>query len=90
MKNTFSSHSRKFLTTDEIKKILNTLEPLTVRERIINHRLKIERADVIIPATKIFIGLMDYCEISRVYVPGGGLSDGLILQLHKKQLMLNV
>lgn len=84
MKSTFSTATEKYLTIDKIKNILETLEPLKIKDRVSLYHLKLERADVIVPAAKIFIDLMEYCRINKVYVPGGGLSDGLILQLHKK------
>lgn len=84
MKSLFSTATEKYLTIDKIKNILELIEPLKIKDRISMYRLKLERADVIVPAAKIFIDLMEYCKINKVYVPGGGLSDGLILQLHKK------
>lgn len=84
MKSVFTTATEKYLTIEKIKNILELIEPLKIQDRISLYRLKLERADVIVPATKIFIDLMEYCKINRVYVPGGGLSDGLILQLHKK------
>ncbi len=85
LKSTFTNPSRDYIELQELKNILTLLEPLDIHSRIIRFKLRPDRADVIIPASKIFINLMDYCHINKVHIPGGGLSDGIILELHKKR-----
>ena len=41
-----------------------------------------DRADVIIPATKIFLSAMKHSEIEKIIVPQIGLSDGIIHLLY--------
>lgn len=85
LKSTFTNPSQEFIRLKELKKILSLLEPLEIHSRISQYRLRPDRADVIIPALKIFIRLMEFCKIDKVYIPGGGLSDGIILELHRQK-----
>jgi exopolyphosphatase/guanosine-5'-triphosphate,3'-diphosphate pyrophosphatase len=54
--------------------------------------LKPDRADVIVPAAKIFLTIMKNADIEKVYVPQIGLSDGLVHEMYensKKKLINN-
>lgn len=85
MKNTFTSPTVDYLRVNDVKTIHDVLLPLSISERIRKYNLRPDRADVIVPAAEIFYNLMKYTDISKVYVPGGGLSDGIVLELHKNQ-----
>ena len=61
-----------------IKSIKKMLTSLTFNERIRGLHLRPDRADVIVPATDIFISVMKWAGIKYIYVPQVGLSDGLI------------
>jgi exopolyphosphatase/guanosine-5'-triphosphate,3'-diphosphate pyrophosphatase len=63
---------------------LDQLKPLSVRERIDNFQLKPDRADVIVPALEIYLYIMNIIKSQEIFVPKVGLSDGVILDLHKK------
>ena len=43
-----------------------------------------DRADVIVPAAKIFLGIMKAGDIHEIIVPQIGLADGIIHQLHEQ------
>ena len=60
---------------DEVKDIYNRLKALSVEERIEQFRLKADRADVIIPASEIFITIADALGCDRVQVPNICLAD---------------
>ena len=45
-----------------------------------------DRADVIIPALKIYIFAMKWSGAEYVYVPKVGLSDGIIRSLYNEKL----
>jgi exopolyphosphatase / guanosine-5'-triphosphate,3'-diphosphate pyrophosphatase len=64
----------------EINKFLNFY---TVDERIRILGLNPDRADVIIPASEIFIKIMKWSGAKQVIVPTIGISDGIIRQLYK-------
>lgn len=74
----------KHLSYDKLKGIYEMLNSYTYQERIERLDLKPDRADVIVPAAKIFLTVMKTSDIERIYVPQIGLSDGLIHELYDK------
>jgi exopolyphosphatase/guanosine-5'-triphosphate,3'-diphosphate pyrophosphatase len=66
----------------DLDKILKKLKSLTYEERISEMGLNPDRADVIVPATEIFMSLLQWGNIPKVLVPKFGLSDGLIIEMH--------
>ncbi len=58
------------------------LASYTLQERIERLDLKPDRADVIVPAAKIFLTVMKNAEIEKVFVPQIGLSDGLVHEMY--------
>jgi len=80
--------SNEKISLKNIKSLFDTLVKMSYDERIMNLKLKPDRADVIVPACEIYIRLMEYAEIEDMIVPKIGLSDGMILNLYsswKKQ-----
>lgn len=65
------------------------LESYTLQERIEVLGLNADRADVIIPAAKIFLTVMKAADIKQIYVPQIGMSDGLIHLLYENHLARN-
>jgi exopolyphosphatase / guanosine-5'-triphosphate,3'-diphosphate pyrophosphatase len=72
----------KHLTYERIKAMHDMLSSYTYEERITILGLKPDRADVIIPASKIFLTAMKHADIEKVYVPQIGLSDGIVHLLY--------
>ena len=58
------------------------LKEMSYEDRISELSLNPDRADVIIPATKIYLSAMKWSNARRIYVPKIGLSDGIIKSLH--------
>ncbi|MDO8999909.1 MAG: exopolyphosphatase [Bacteroidota bacterium] len=77
----------KHLSYDRLKGIYDMLCSYTYKERIERLDLKPDRADVIVPAAKIFLTIMKHADIEKVYVPQVGLSDGLVHQMYEKSLI---
>ena len=73
----------KHLSYDKLKSIYEMLCSYTYQERIELLGMKPDRADVIIPASKIFLTIMKNADIEKVYVPQVGLSDGLVHQMYE-------
>lgn len=65
-----------------IQRLLEVLKNLSYDERISEMGLRPDRADVIIPATELFLLAMDYSGCKEVIVPKVGLVDGIIHQLY--------
>ncbi|MFO0355921.1 MAG: exopolyphosphatase [Sphingobacteriaceae bacterium] len=74
----------KHLSYDKLKGLYEMLNSYTYQERIERLDLKPDRADVIVPAAKIFLTVMKTADIERIYVPQIGLSDGLVHELYEK------
>ncbi|MEM7551191.1 MAG: phosphatase [Bacteroidota bacterium] len=65
----------------EIQDMLNSYSP---QERIFQLRLNPDRADVILPASDIYINVMRWCNSSNILVPQVGLMDGVINHLYHR------
>lgn len=62
------------------------LKNMSYDERILELSLNPDRADVIIPATKIYLCAMKWSGATKLYVPKIGLSDGIIKTLYQENL----
>lgn len=60
------------------------LQSFTYEERITQLNLNHDRADVIVPAAKIYLSAMKWTRARRIYVPKIGLSDGIIKSLYQE------
>ena len=65
----------------ELKMLYDMLKKMTFEERIKNFKLNPYRADVIIPALKIFLTISKLCGAPNLIVPQVGLVDGIIAKL---------
>ena len=74
----------KPVTAKKLAEICDQLSSYTYEERIRVFKLRPDRADVIIPASKIYLSVMKWAGIKKLYVPQIGLSDGIIHVLHEK------
>lgn len=68
----------KPLTYFYLTTLFNRLNKLSYEERITELDLNQDRADVIIPATRIYLSAMKWSNAKYIYVPKIGLSDGII------------
>lgn len=66
----------------EMKVLYEALKDLSYEERISNYKLNTYRADVIIPALKIYLAVAKTCKVSEIYVPKVGVVDGLVRKLY--------
>lgn len=58
------------------------LSSLTYEQRISELGLNTDRADVIIPATRIYLNAMKWSGARQIYVPKIGLSDGIVKAMY--------
>lgn len=72
-----------------IKNQLEFLSNLTYEERIIKLDLNPDRADVIIPATKIYLSIMEWSGANKIFVPKIGLADGIVKNLYFENSEVN-
>ncbi len=69
------------LTYNKLKSIYNHLNSYSLKERIQVLDLNQDRADVIIPASEIYLSVMKWASIKTIFVPKVGLVDGIIVSL---------
>ncbi len=74
----------KPLSLISLNVIYKELESLSYEERMINFELNPDRADVILPAARIYLKALEWSGGQNIYVPKVGLSDGMIKYLYKK------
>lgn len=65
------------------------LKSYTYHERIYELQMNADRADVIIPATRIYLSAMKWSRAKNIYVPKIGLADGIIKTLYNQKLKQN-
>lgn len=58
------------------------LKQMTYEQRIAELGLNPDRADVIIPATKIYLSVMKWSDAKKIFVPKIGLADGIVKNLY--------
>ena len=64
---------------------MERLEGLTLEERVLQLDLNVDRADVIVPASQIFLTVMKSCKAQKVHVPKIGLSDGIVRTIYHER-----
>lgn len=74
------------ILTKELKEIHGVMQSMSIEERILKYQFKEDRADVIVPACEIYLFIAKYLNCKEYFVPKIGLSDGMIYNLHQKQL----
>ncbi|CAM1333774.1 exopolyphosphatase / guanosine-5'-triphosphate,3'-diphosphate pyrophosphatase [Tenacibaculum aestuariivivum] len=62
------------------------LKKMSYKDRISELSLNPDRADVIVPATKIYLSAMKWSGARKIFVPKIGLSDGIIKSLYFNKL----
>ena len=75
----------KPLSVIKLNQIFLELESLSYEDRIVKFELNPDRADVIIPAARIYLKALEWSGGQRIYVPKFGLSDGMIKYMHKNK-----
>jgi exopolyphosphatase/guanosine-5'-triphosphate,3'-diphosphate pyrophosphatase len=72
----------KPLTVMYLKAQYQFLKQMTYEQRISELGLNPDRADVIIPATKIYLSVMKWSGAKKIYVPKIGLADGIVKNIY--------
>lgn len=65
-----------------LQELYDQLSPLTPEQRMKEFSLKTDRADVIVPAARIFLTIAETVKAQYVHVPVIGLADGIIDSLY--------
>ena len=74
----------KTMTIDELKNIAAYVSSFTFEERVHKLRLNTDRADVIVPASSIYLAAMECAGCPSIFVPDLGLKDGILQMLYDR------
>ena len=74
----------KALTLELLRDYYKEFSNLSLSQRITLHKLREDRADVIVPALLIYINVMRWADAEEIFVPKIGLADGLIHNLYEE------
>jgi exopolyphosphatase/guanosine-5'-triphosphate,3'-diphosphate pyrophosphatase len=77
----------KPLTYFYLTSYYNMLQTYSYEERISELDLNQDRADVIIPATRIYLSAMKWSGAKDIYVPKIGLADGIIKSMYNDTIL---
>ncbi len=83
----YGMQGKIYLTPATLKKVMAYIDGLSMAERVRDLGLKPDRADVIVPALRIYINALKWAGIDKIYVPKQGLSDGIVNSLYKSYKM---
>lgn len=76
-------HPLSFATLNDM---YQNLRSFSLKERITLMKLNPDRADVIVPASEIYLSVMKWASVKHIYVPRVGMADGIIQVLIDKNL----
>lgn len=79
--------SKDPVTIHQLDSLVKTLEGLSLEERLIRFPIKEDRADVIVPAMQIYTFVLNSMNLTEVFVPKMGLSDGVLLDLYRDKTL---
>lgn len=80
---------KESIPVKELRAFNAELRKLSLEERISEFQLRPDRADVIVPASDIFLKITKKLKCKELFVPKIGLSDGMIHQLNYKHNQKN-
>lgn len=70
------------ISLEVLELLYKKISSLSYDQRIVEYQMNPDRADVILPAFKIYLKAMRWSKISKIFVPKKGLCDGMIEELH--------
>ena len=75
---------KKHLSFTEMKALRAYIKTFSLQQRISDLKMNPDRADVIIPASDIYMNVMKIIGADQIFVPGVGLKDGIIYTLYSR------
>lgn len=79
-----STKNGKPLNYAEMQKVYDYLDSYSLEQRIAKLGMRPDRADIIIPASQIYMSVMKWANLDTIHVPQLGLGDGMIHLLYEK------
>jgi exopolyphosphatase/guanosine-5'-triphosphate,3'-diphosphate pyrophosphatase len=72
------------LSLKRVNQIRDMIESYSIEDRIFKLQMNPDRADVIVPASTIYIQVMEWAHASSILVPEVGLKDGIMLHVFER------
>jgi exopolyphosphatase/guanosine-5'-triphosphate,3'-diphosphate pyrophosphatase len=77
----FKAESDRFVTLEELEKLIERLDRMTYEERMRKLKLRPDRADVILPASIVLHLIASEAGVKQIAIPNVGLKDGILLDI---------
>jgi exopolyphosphatase / guanosine-5'-triphosphate,3'-diphosphate pyrophosphatase len=77
----------KTISIKKVKQIRDMIDSYSIEQRIYKLQMNPDRADVIIPASNIYLKVMEWAHAASILVPEVGLKDGIIFHLYEKNVL---
>ena len=77
----------KTISIKKVKQIRDMIDSFSIEQRIYKLQMNPDRADVIIPASNIYLKVMEWAHATSILVPEVGLKDGIIFHLYEKNVL---
>ncbi len=77
----FKAESDRFVTLDELARLIERLNDMSVEERINKLKLRPDRADVILPASIVLHLIANEAGVREIMIPNVGLKDGILHEI---------
>jgi exopolyphosphatase / guanosine-5'-triphosphate,3'-diphosphate pyrophosphatase len=74
------------ISIKKVRDILSLIKEHSLEDRIYKLQMNPDRADVIIPASDIYLTVMEWARAQSILVPEVGLKDGVMLYLYEQSL----
>jgi exopolyphosphatase/guanosine-5'-triphosphate,3'-diphosphate pyrophosphatase len=72
------------ITTVQLETFYQSISKMSFKERIAAYKLNPDRADVIEPSSYIYLQLLKWAGIDKLFAPSAGLKDGILYELLEK------
>lgn len=76
--------AHRLMSLKKMREIRKMVDEHTLEERIYKLQMNPDRADVIVPASDIYMRVMEWAKAKFILVPEVGLKDGMLLHLFEK------
>lgn len=74
----------RLMSYKKMAEVRDMIDSHTIEERIYKLQMNPDRADVIIPASRIYMKVMEWANAKYIFVPDVGLKDGMLLHLYDR------
>lgn len=76
----------RLMSFKKMIEVRDMIESHNIEDRIYKLQMNPDRADVIIPASRIYMKVMEWANAKYIFVPDVGLKDGMLLHLYDRNI----